>query len=172
MKERSIQASFRSLLARRAAMAASPAIKPHGCRYPAAGAANIRIRQSNPKQMVIEFLAPEDFEVEAVEVTVYDSSDLDTRQPIALAVPFDDSSKKTRLIRTEPRIEKVELFSYSDLKEWPFDVYCSVSQLCAPPLTAARLHLLPERVVPRLWMTNPDAKGPYKADPPTMTRQH
>ena len=54
-----------------------------------AGASNILIRSgSNPYQMVVDFIAPEKFEVQDVIVTVYDSADLDKRQPIAIALPF------------------------------------------------------------------------------------
>jgi hypothetical protein len=73
-----------------------------------AGASNVMIRPaSNPYQMVVDFVAPEKFEVQDVIVTVYDSSDLDKRQPIAIAQPFKE--KKPQVDPNQPSISKIEV---------------------------------------------------------------
>lgn len=59
-----------------------------------AGATNVTIRESNEQQLVVHFLAPQNFEVQAVVITVYDSSDLDIRRPVALAKPFREKPPK------------------------------------------------------------------------------
>ncbi|HKO42393.1 MAG TPA: hypothetical protein VJU84_03835 [Pyrinomonadaceae bacterium] len=72
-----------------------------------AGASNILIRSgSNPYQMVVDFIAPEKFEIQDVVVTVYDSADLDKRQPIAIALPFKE--KKPPSDPNQPSITKIE----------------------------------------------------------------
>lgn len=72
-----------------------------------AGASNLSIRPgSNPFQMVVDFVAPEKFEVQDVMVTVYDSGDLEARQPIAVAQPFKE--KKPQVDPNQPLITKVE----------------------------------------------------------------
>jgi hypothetical protein len=75
-----------------------------------AGASNVMLRPgSNPYQAVVDFLAPEKFEVQDVIVTVYDSSDLDKRQPIAIAQPFKE--KKPQVDPNQPSISKIDLLS-------------------------------------------------------------
>jgi len=74
------------------------------------GATNIRIRQSNAKQMVVEFMAASKFEVEAVEVTVYDTSDLDTRLPIAVTVPTAAKEKTSDQTKSgDPKIDTADV---------------------------------------------------------------
>ena len=57
-----------------------------------AGATNVTIRESNPEQMIVDFLAPEKYEVQSVYVTVYDGGDPDNRNVIALAKPFKEKA--------------------------------------------------------------------------------
>jgi hypothetical protein len=60
-----------------------------------AGPANVRIRPGNTtKQLVIDFVAPEKFEVKDVIVSVYDNSDLDARQLKAIGRTVKAFSKK------------------------------------------------------------------------------
>lgn len=55
------------------------------------GASNVTIRQgSNPQQLVVDFLAPDKFEVKNIIVTIYDSGNLDSRKVIAVATPFKE----------------------------------------------------------------------------------
>src|SRR5207253_7299088 len=51
-----------------------------------AGASNVTIRPGvNPFQMIVDFMAPNDFEVKDIIITVYNSADLDNRSPVAIA---------------------------------------------------------------------------------------
>lgn len=52
-----------------------------------AGASNIDIEAADPRQIILTFMAPDKFEVKDVVVTVYDSSDPDARQPVAMSKP-------------------------------------------------------------------------------------
>ncbi len=73
-----------------------------------AGASNVTIRPGiNPFQMVVEFMAPSDFEVKDVIVTVYDSSDLDARNPTAIAIPFKE--KQSPANPNQPTISNVDV---------------------------------------------------------------
>jgi hypothetical protein len=73
-----------------------------------AGASNITIRPGvNPFQMVVDFMAPNDFEVKDVIVTVYDSSDLDARSPSAIAIPFKEKQAPTN--PNQPTISNIEV---------------------------------------------------------------
>ncbi|HYG78795.1 MAG TPA: hypothetical protein VD861_00325 [Pyrinomonadaceae bacterium] len=73
-----------------------------------AGASNILVRPaSNPYQMVVDFVAPERFEVQDVIITVYDSGDLETRQPVAVAQPFRE--KKPPADPNQPSITRVDI---------------------------------------------------------------
>lgn len=60
-----------------------------------AGATNMRIRQGNStKRLIVDFLAPDKFDVKDVVVSVYDSSDLDRRQLKAIGKTVKEFSKK------------------------------------------------------------------------------
>jgi hypothetical protein len=73
-----------------------------------AGASNIFIRPgSNPYNLIVDFMAPEKFEVKDVVVTVYDSSDLDARRPNAISQPFKE--KKPPSDPNQPVITKTEV---------------------------------------------------------------
>ncbi|MDX6499207.1 MAG: hypothetical protein QOG23_2467 [Blastocatellia bacterium] len=73
-----------------------------------AGASNILIRSgSNPSNLIVDFVAPEHFEVSGVVVTVYDSSDLDSRQPIAVSQPFQE--KKPQADPNQPTITSAKV---------------------------------------------------------------
>jgi hypothetical protein len=57
------------------------------------GASDVRIRPgSNPDQLVVDFMAPEKFEVKNIIVTVYDSGNLDGRKVKAIAKPFKEKT--------------------------------------------------------------------------------
>lgn len=73
-----------------------------------AGASNVTIRPGvNPFQMIVDFMAPNDFEVKDVLVTVYDSTDLDARSPVAIAIPLKE--KQTPTNPNQPVISNVEV---------------------------------------------------------------
>lgn len=73
-----------------------------------AGAANVLIRQgSNPYNLIVDFVAHEKFEIKEVVVTVYDSSDLDSRQPVAISQPFKD--KKPQADPNQPVITSAKV---------------------------------------------------------------
>lgn len=73
-----------------------------------AGASNVQVRQgSNPYNLMVDFVAPEKFEVKDVVVTVYDSSDLDSRRPIAISQPFKE--KKPPSDPNQPVIARVDV---------------------------------------------------------------
>ncbi|HYY58592.1 MAG TPA: hypothetical protein VE842_14760, partial [Pyrinomonadaceae bacterium] len=73
-----------------------------------AGASNVLIRPgSNPNNLIVDFVAPDEFEVKDVVVTVYDSADLDNRQVVAISKPFEP--KKPQADPNEPKISKVEV---------------------------------------------------------------
>jgi hypothetical protein len=60
-----------------------------------AGATDVRIRPgSNPEHLVIDFLAPEKFEIKGVVVTVYDNGDFDNPVIKAIAKPFKEKTPK------------------------------------------------------------------------------
>jgi hypothetical protein len=60
-----------------------------------AGATNMRIRPGNStKRLIVDFLAPDKFEVKDVVASVYDSSDLDRRQLKAIGKTVKEFSKK------------------------------------------------------------------------------
>jgi hypothetical protein len=72
------------------------------------GASNVSIRSGvNPFQMVVDFIAPSDFEVQDVIVTVYDTTDLDARMPIAVALPFKE--KQTPVNPNQPTITNIDV---------------------------------------------------------------
>lgn len=66
------------------------------------GASNIQIQSSDLRQLVLTFMAPEKFEVKEVIVTVFDSSDLDTRRALAMSKPF--VNKKPAIDPRQPTI--------------------------------------------------------------------
>lgn len=73
-----------------------------------AGASNVLIRAgSNQYNLIVDFIAPQNFTVKDVIVTVYDSSDLDTRQPIAASQPPQE--KKPQADPNQPTITNVEV---------------------------------------------------------------
>jgi hypothetical protein len=73
-----------------------------------AGASNAFIRPgSNPFNLIVDFIAPDKFEVKDVVVTVYDSSDLDSRQTIAISQPFTE--KKPPTDPNQPTITKIDV---------------------------------------------------------------
>ena len=73
-----------------------------------AGASNVLIRSgSNPYNLIVDFIAPEKFEVSGVVLTVYDSSDLDSRQPIAISQPFKE--KKPQADPNQPTIASAKV---------------------------------------------------------------
>jgi len=58
-----------------------------------AGVSDVRIRPgSNSDQLVVDFMAPEKFEVKNIIVTVYDSGNLDGRKIKAIAKPFKEKT--------------------------------------------------------------------------------
>lgn len=60
-----------------------------------AGATSLRIRPGNSsKRLIVDFLAPDKFDVKDVVVSVYDSSDLDRRQLKAIGKTVKEFSKK------------------------------------------------------------------------------
>jgi len=73
-----------------------------------AGATNISIREgSNPFNLMVDFIAPQKFEIKGVVVTVYDSSDLDTRHVVAISQPFQE--KKPTADPNQPTISRVKV---------------------------------------------------------------
>lgn len=73
-----------------------------------AGASNVLVRPgSNPHNLIVDFMAPEKYEVKDVVVTVYNSSDLDARAPTASSRPFKE--KKPQADPNQPTISKVEV---------------------------------------------------------------
>lgn len=73
-----------------------------------AGASNVLIRPgSNPFNLIVDFIAPDKFEVKDVVVTVYDSADLDNRQVTATSKPVE--AKKPQADPNEPKISKVDV---------------------------------------------------------------
>ncbi|HJQ68529.1 MAG TPA: hypothetical protein VKA70_06140 [Blastocatellia bacterium] len=72
------------------------------------GASDVRIRSgSNSDQLLIDFLAPEKFEVKGVVVTVYDRGGLDNRTMIAIAKPFKE--KPAKADPNQPTISSTEI---------------------------------------------------------------
>jgi hypothetical protein len=73
-----------------------------------AGASSVLIRPgSNPFNLIVDFVAPDKFEVKDVVVTVYDSADLDNRQVTAISKPVE--AKKPQADPNEPKISKVDV---------------------------------------------------------------
>jgi hypothetical protein len=73
-----------------------------------AGASNVSIRSGvNPFQMIMDFMAASDFQVQDLIVTVYDSTDLDTRSPVAIAIPFKEKQAPTN--PNQPTISDIEV---------------------------------------------------------------
>ena len=70
------------------------------------GATDLKVVQSNEQQMNLHFVAAADYVPQEVVVTVFSSSDLDHRQPIAVAKPFQE--KKT-VDPDQPSISSVDL---------------------------------------------------------------
>jgi hypothetical protein len=68
------------------------------------GATDITIVQTNPQQLDVHFIAAEDYEPTSAVVTVYSSSDLDTRYAIAVAV-----TKKTPPDPDKPKVTGTEI---------------------------------------------------------------
>jgi hypothetical protein len=72
------------------------------------GASDIRIRPgSNNEQMVVDFRAPEKYEVKNVVVTIYNSGNLDDRNIKAIAKPFKD--KPPQADPNQPVISDAEI---------------------------------------------------------------
>lgn len=127
-----------------------------------AGASNIQIRPgSNPYQMVVDFIAPEKFEVQDVIVTVYDSGDLEKRQPVAVAQPFKE--KKPPADPNQPSITKIEtLYLQRHLGVGRFKIEGSgFGNYRVPPMTAeeylgccgSRSALGTAQAAPSNWVT-------------------
>ena len=68
------------------------------------GATDVNIVQSNPQQLDLHFVAAADYVPTSVVVTVYNSTDLDTRQAVAVAV-----SKKTPEDPDQPKVTGTEI---------------------------------------------------------------
>ena len=68
------------------------------------GATDVNIVQSNPQQLDLHFVAAADYVPTSVVVTVYNSSDLDTRQAVAVAV-----SKKAPEDPDQPKVTGTEI---------------------------------------------------------------
>ncbi|MBV8858152.1 MAG: hypothetical protein JOZ02_14570 [Acidobacteria bacterium] len=75
------------------------------------GATNVNIQAGNgPHQMVVTFLAPEDFDVKNVVVTVFDpSSTLGNSEPVAFSTPFE--KKQPKADPNQHKITNVEILS-------------------------------------------------------------
>src|ERR1044071_707803 len=72
------------------------------------GVSDVRIRPgSNQEQLVVDFLAPEKFEVKNIIVTVYTTGDLDTRKVKAIAKPYKE--KPPAADPNQPTISDAEL---------------------------------------------------------------
>lgn len=70
-----------------------------------AGTADLKVDQISDDTLHLSFVAPADYVPKSLSVTVYDSSDLDTRSPIAVATPAPDSTKTDP---NEPKIDHIE----------------------------------------------------------------
>ena len=70
-----------------------------------AGATALKIEQISNEQLHLSFVAAADYVPKSLSVTVYDSSDLDTRAPQAVATPAPEPSKTDP---NEPKIERIE----------------------------------------------------------------
>jgi hypothetical protein len=72
-----------------------------------AGTSDVRILESNEQQMDIHFLAAADYEPKNVIVTVYDSSDLDRRRPVAIAKLAPDKAASED--PDQPKVDAVDV---------------------------------------------------------------
>ena len=70
-----------------------------------AGVTDLKVVQSNDEQLELHFVAAADYVPKNVIVTVYDGSDLDRRQPVALAKPAPDHVEDPNA----PKITSVEV---------------------------------------------------------------